>query len=108
MTPIFAECEREPSSREIIRAETAAASSLEKLSVGPVLIDSCNPESVWLRTTIDPPENAVIEILMKRWGEEVVIPGWAHRRVLGGTLTFWIWHNGRVRFVKPIGWRAKA
>jgi hypothetical protein len=109
LDPILAECELEPSITEIVSAERAAASSLEKLQRGPVLIDSGDPCAVWWRTPIEPPANVDLELLLgHRWGGEIVYRGWASRRFLKGSITFWVWHNGRARIVRPIGWRATA
>ncbi|ADJ22998.1 hypothetical protein Hden_1185 [Hyphomicrobium denitrificans ATCC 51888] len=109
LDPILAECELEPSIAEIVSAERAAISSLEKLRRGPVLIDSGNSRSIWLRTAVEPPLDLDIELLLgRRWGVEVVYLGWASRRFLNGALTFWVWHNGRSRLVRPKGWRASA
>lgn len=106
---ILAECELEPPLSNYITAENAAASSLEKLRRGPVLIESSEPSAIWLRTTVEPPIGMQIELLLsRRWREEVVYLGWASRRFLNGSLTFWVWHDGRCRLVRPIGWRASA
>lgn len=106
--PILAECEREPRIAEVLMAESAAVSSLAHLRRGPVLIDSGEPCTMWLRTTIAPPLEQDIELLIKRHVEDVVVTGWASRRFLNGAVTFWVWHNGRCRCVRPVGWRAKA
>jgi hypothetical protein len=106
---ILAACELEPPLGVVVTAEAAAAASLEALRRGPVLIDSGNPCDVWLRTTVEPPLDKEIELLLgHRYGGEVVYRGWASRRFLNGAVTFWIWHNGRSRYVRPIGWRASA
>lgn len=107
MEPILLESEREPSLHEILLAEEAAASSADH-GEQSVLAAEAPKDEVWLSTSVEPPLNADIDLLVERQGQSVVLKGWATRRFVRGALTFWTWRGDQPRFVVPIGWRAAA
>lgn len=62
---------------------------------------------LWNPVTIEPPHDTDIEFLCLG-DEKLILTGFAHRRLLGGKLTFWSWIDGRCRNVRPFAWRLKA
>jgi hypothetical protein len=58
----------------------------------------------WNSPRKGPPHNVEIELHTMF----SIISGFAHRRLLGGKLTFWSWIDGRCRLVHITAWRLKA
>lgn len=63
-----------------------------------------SPAPRWCPVQSEPPHDVELEL---RIAAGVVI-GFAHRRLLGGRLTFWSWIDGRCRLVEPSGWRVRV
>lgn len=58
----------------------------------------------WNPVTVEPPHDVEIELQCGY----AKIDGFAHRRLLGGRLTFWAWFGLTCRYLEPRGWRLKA